>query len=165
MPPSNGVPDRTFRRLAIVAAVATYLLLLTGSTVVASGADGSCHSWPLCGSGFAFDFSGSNAYTMLHRGSVLVIGLLLLHVLSTAVRRWRIVRGMRLIAGAAIVVFVLQVAVGAGSAVTGGALFDGLHVALATLVWAGVLGTALLTLSRADREHQLSRLEVGRTSA
>jgi hypothetical protein len=37
---------------------------------------------------------------MLHRGTVLVVGLLLLHVLSTAVRRWRVrVGGMRPIAG------------------------------------------------------------------
>jgi heme A synthase len=164
MPQSNGVPDLNFRRLAFVAAAATYLLLLTGSSVVASGADNSCNSWPLCGNGFAFDFSGANAFTMLHRGSVLLIGLLLLHVLSTAVRRWRSVQRMGLIAGGAIVVFVLQVAVGAGSAVNGGAFFDGLHVALATLVWAGVLGTALLTLPRADREHELSRLAVGRSS-
>jgi heme A synthase len=165
MPTSQGVFDPNFRRLAFIAAGATYLLLLTGSTVVASGADKSCNSWPICGNGFAFDFSGANAFTMLHRGSVLVIGLLLLHVLSTAVRRWRGVHGMRWMAGGAIVVFVLQVAVGAGSAINGGAFFDGLHVALATLVWAGVLGTALLTLPRADREHEVARLSVDTRSA
>jgi heme A synthase len=165
MPASNGVPDHTFRRLAAVATVATYLLLLTGSTVVASSADDSCNSWPLCGNGFAFDFAGVNAFTMLHRGSVLVIGLLLLHVLWTAVRRWRGVGGMGLIAGGAIAVFLLQVAAGAGSAIVGGGFFDGLHIALATLVWAGVLGTALLTLPRADSEPELSRLAIDRRSA
>jgi heme A synthase len=165
MPASSGVPDRTFRRLAATATAATYLLLLTGSTVVASGADDSCNSWPLCGGGFAFDFTGVNAYTMLHRGSVLVVGLLLLHVLSTAVRRWRIVDGMGLVAGVAIAAFVLQVAVGAGSAIAGGAFFDGLHIALASLVWAGVLGTALLALPRADSERELSHLAVDRRSA
>jgi Uncharacterized protein required for cytochrome oxidase assembly len=165
MPASNGVPDRMFRRLALVATTATFLLLLTGSTVVASGADTRCTSWPLCGNGFAFDFAGVNAFTMLHRGSVLVVGLLLLHVLSTAVRRWRNVDGMGMVAGAAIAVFVLEIAVGAGSAIGAGALFDGLHVALATLVWAGILGTALLTLPRADSEPELSKLAVDRRSA
>ena len=165
MPPSRGVPDPSFRRLAIVATAATYLLLLTGSTVVASEADTSCNSWPLCGNGFALDFSGVSAFTMLHRGSVLVIGLLLLYVLSTAVRRWRSIDGMSVIAGAAIAAFVLQVAVGAGSAVQGGALFDGLHVALATLVWSGVLATTLLAFPRADRQPELSQLAVDRSSA
>src|SRR6202022_1146043 len=37
-PPSSGVVDRYFRRLAALAAGATYVLLLTGSTVVASNA-------------------------------------------------------------------------------------------------------------------------------
>jgi heme A synthase len=165
MPASPGVPDRMFRRLAVVATAATYLLLLTGSTVVASEAGTSCNSWPLCGNGFAFDFAGVNAFTMLHRGSVLVVGLLLLHVLSTAVRRWRNVGGMSMLAGAALAVFVLQVAVGAGSAISGGWFFDGLHIALATLVWAGILGTALLTLPRAESEPELSKLAVDRRSA
>ena len=165
MPPSTGVPDSRFRLLAVVATAATYLLLLTGSTVVASGADDTCHTWPLCGNGFAVDFSGVNAYTMLHRGSVLIIGLLLLHVLSTALRRWGSVSGMRAVAGAAIAAFALQVLVGAGSAVGGGALFDGFHVALATLVWSGVLATTLLALPRADNELELSRLAVDRRSA
>ena len=87
MPASKGVPDLRFRRLAMVAVAATYLLMLTGSTVVASGADTSCKSWPLCANGFVFDFAGVNVFTMLHRGSVLVVGLLLLYVLSTAARR------------------------------------------------------------------------------
>jgi heme A synthase len=165
MPASAGVPNLTFRRLAFGATAATYLLLLTGSTVVASGADNSCNSWPLCGNGFAFDFTGASAFTMLHRGSVLVIGLLLMYVLFTAVRRWRSVDGVRLVARLGIAAFVLQVAVGAGSAINGDGVFDGLHVALATLVWAGVLGTALLALPRADREPELSHLAVDRRSA
>jgi heme A synthase len=165
MPPSAGVPNLNFRRLAVIAAAATYVMMLTGSTVVASSADESCNSWPLCGGGFALDFSGVNAYTMLHRGTVLVVGLLLLHVLSKALMRWRGVKGMGPIAGAAIGALVLQIAVGAGSAVGGGAIFDGLHVAIASLVWSGVLATALLTLPRTDRNVELSRLEVDRRSA
>ncbi len=165
MPASTGVPDLNFRRLAFIATAATYVLMLTGSTVVASGADESCNSWPLCGNGFAFDFTGANAYTMLHRGAVLVVGLLLLHVLSRALMRWRSVPGMGLVAVAAIAAFVLQVAVGAGSAIVGGALFDGLHVALASLVWSGVLATTLLTLPRTDKDLGLSRLTVDRRSA
>lgn len=165
MPASNGAPDLNFRRLAIVATAATYVMMLTGSTVVASGADNSCNSWPLCGEGFAFDFTGANAFTMLHRGAVLVVGLLLLHVLSTAFIRWRSVKGMGPIAIGAIIALVLQIGVGAGSAITGNAVFDGLHVAIGTLVWSGVLATTLLTFPRADKNLELSRLEVDRRSA
>jgi heme A synthase len=165
MPPSNGVADSKFRRLAMAAAAATYLMLLTGSTVVASGADDSCNSWPLCGNGFAFDFAGVNAFTMLHRGSVLVIGLLILHVLSTALRRWGKIDGMAFVAGATIAIFGVQVAVGAGSAIAGGAVFVGFLGGVGALVWAGVLATALLTLPRAEVAGELSSLAIDRSSA
>jgi heme A synthase len=156
MPPANGVTDVGFRRLAATAAGGTYLLLLTGSTVVASGADTTCRSWPLCGSGFTPDFTGTNAFTMLHRGSVLVIGVLMVLFLIRAARR----PGLAPASIATLAVFALQAAVGAGAAVTDGMLFNGLHVALATLVWSGTLVTALLTLPRADRDVQTSRLAV-----
>lgn len=161
MPPSPGISDLRFRRLAAVAAGGTYLLLLTGSTVVASGADTACHSWPLCGSGFTFDFSGFNAFTMLHRGAVLVIGILLVAFLAGAARR----PGLSFAAIATLIVFALQVAVGAGAAFTDAEIFNGFHVALATLVWAGVVATSMLTLPRADRDVEPSRLVIERGPA
>jgi heme A synthase len=164
MPAAPGVVDAGFKRLAVVAAGATYLMLLTGSTVVASKADESCNSWPLCGGGFAFNFSGANAFTMLHRGTVLVVSLLLLHVLTKAVRRWSAVSGMSLIAIGTLVVLALQVMVGAASAITDGALANGLHVALATLLWSGVITTALLTAPRSDRVPAHAPLQVERSA-
>jgi heme A synthase len=164
-PPSAGVPDRTFRRLAAVAVGATYVLLLTGSTVVASGADGGCHAFPLCVGGFTPDFALANAFTMLHRGAVLVIGLFILYVLVGAIRRTGTRSALGMSAIATLVVFAVQVAVGAGAALSDGALFNGLHVAIATLVWAGVLTSALLTLPRTDRKSELTHLAVEKSSA
>jgi protoheme IX farnesyltransferase len=140
-------------------------LLLTGSAVVGSQADQGCHAWPLCGAGLSPDFSGANAFTMLHRGAVLVIGALIVYVAITAIRRWGTRSPAGLSAIATLVVFALQVAVGAAAAVTDGALFNGLHVAIATLVWSAVLTFALLTLARTDRTTELSRLAVERGSA
>jgi heme A synthase len=105
------------------------------------------------------DFGGVTAYTMLHRGAVLVIGLLLLYVLTTALRQWPR-EGIGRWAGVTLVVLVVQIAVGAGAAVTDAAFFNGLHVALATLVFTGVLATALSTLPRADRRPEPARLSV-----
>ena len=161
MPPSPGVPDPRLRRVAAISVGATYLLLLTGSTVVASGADRACRSWPLCGSGLTPDFSGVNAWTMLHRGSVLVIGALLLFVLLRASRQ----RGLRAVSIATLSVLALQVAVGGGAAVTDFGLFNGLHVGLATLVWAGVLTTALLTVPRTDRDAHRSSVAMEKRTA
>jgi heme A synthase len=164
-PPSAGVPDRGFRRLAALATGATYVLLLTGSTVVASNADNTCHTWPLCGSGLAPEFNGASAYTMLHRGAVLLIGLLIVYMLVVAIRRWGVRSAIGRSAVATLAVFAAQIGVGAGSALTDGAFFNGLHVALATLVWAGVLTCAVLTVPRTDRSTELSALVMEKHSA
>ena len=157
LPAATASPDRKL----VLAAAATYGLLLTGSSVVASGADESCHSWPLCGSGFALDFGGANAFTMLHRGAVLGVGVFLIYVLVRAMRS----PALRPVALGTLIVFGLQVAVGAGAAVTNTGLFNGLHVAFATLVWAGTLTLALLTVPRTDRAASLSRLAVEKRPA
>jgi heme A synthase len=173
MPESEGVRDPSFKRLTAIAAAATYVLLLTGSAVVATRADDSCRSWPLCGSGFTFQGSGSDprslivqlwapdAFNMLHRAVVLVIGVLLVYTLIRALRR----PGFGVVASATLIVFVIQVAVGAGAALSNASFFNGLHVALATLVWAGVLTTALLTVPRADHTAEVSQLIVEKSSA
>ena len=148
-------------RLAALGAGATYILLLSGSTVVASGADQGCHAWPLCGAGLSPDLAGANGFTMLHRGAVLLIGIFLAYVLVDAARS----TALRRVAIATLAVFALQVAVGAGAALTDAALFNGLHVAIATLVWAGVLAIALLTLPRTDRAHAIAHLEVNKRPA
>ncbi len=98
---------------------------------------------------------------MLHRGAVLLIGALLVYVMINALRRPR----LAVVASTTLFVFLVQVAVGAGAAVTDAALFNGLHVAIATLVWAGVVTTAVLTLPRADRTAELSQLAVETRSA
>src|SRR5216683_2395513 len=164
-PPAPGMSDRDFRRLTAVVTGLTFVLLLTGSTVVASNADRGCRTWPLCGGGFARDFNGASAYTMLHRGAVLVIGILIVYALVSVLRRSGMQSGIGRSAAATLLVFAVQVAVGAGSAVTDGAFFNGLHVALATLVWSGVLTTALLTLPRADRTAEMTHLTVEKSSA
>src|SRR5579859_257413 len=152
MPTSIGVRDPAFRRLAALATGATFVMLLTGSTVVASSADQRCKTWPLCGNGFTPSFAGVDVFTMLHRGGVLLIGILLVYFLVVAMRR----PGLGAVAIATLVVLGVQVAVGAGAALTDGELFNGLHVAIATLVWAGVLSVALLTLARTDRAPAMS---------
>ena len=159
LPASPGVAS--MRGLSVVGAVATYVLLLTGSTVVASNADQACHAWPLCGGGFTPDFSGVNAFTMLHRGSVLLLGALIVYVAIAGLQK----AGVRPAAVATLIVFALQVAVGAGAALTDGALFNGLHVAIATLVWAGMLSIALLSLPRADASPAMARLAMEKRPA
>ena len=153
MPQSPGMPSASFRRLASAAVAGTYILLLSGSSVVATQSDKTCRSWPVC------DLSSANTFALLHRGVALVAGVLLIVFLVAAYRR-----GLRFFAVATAIVLVLQVAIGAASAITDAAAANGLHVAMATLVWSGVLTTALLALPRADRASESARLQIQKTT-
>jgi heme A synthase len=164
MPAAPGVVDRAFSRVAAIAVAATYVLVMTGSAVVATNADSGCKSWPLCGGGLTPSFAGVDAVTMLHRGTVLIAGLVLVYFCVTAWRRAAAAPGMRLFAGATLIVLGLQVAVGAGAAITDAALANGLHVAMATLLWSGVLTMGLLTLPRADHQPVAVQVRAERTA-
>jgi heme A synthase len=158
-PANSARRDRAFRRLVVAAAAVTYVLLLTGSSVVATDADTVCKAWPLCGAGLQPDFRGLSAYDMLHRISVGVGGLFILHALGSAMRRRRSVPGLGWVAGATAVVFVLQVLAGILVAVTTEvAFFNGLHVALATAVWSGMVAVAALGSLPAGSEERAPSL-------
>jgi heme A synthase len=161
MPESPGVESPAFGRLSLLTVAGTFVLLLSGSSVVASDADLQCHSWPLCGGGFALDFGGVNAFTMLHRGLALLVGALLVYFIWMAVRQCA--RWARIVAVATGVALAAQILVGAAAAVTDGALANGMHVALASLVWGGVCATAILSLPRADRSSVKAHLRIERT--
>ena len=152
MPQSPGIEGASFKRLATAAVAGTYVLLLSGSSVVATQSDETCRSWPVC------DLSSVNTFALLHRGVALVAGVLLIIFLVAAYRR-----GLKFFAVATAFVLMLQVAVGAAAALTDAAAANGLHVAIATLVWSGVLTTALLALPRADRASESARLEMQKT--
>jgi heme A synthase len=145
--PATAFPDRSFARLAVIAGGLTYLMLLTGSSVVATNADLVCKSWPLCGAGLTPDFSGVAFFDMLHRLTVGAVSLLLLYLLSVALRRHRAVPGVGPVAIGTLVLLVAQVALGALVAVTSEQAFlQGAHVALGSAVWAGVVALAVLSL-------------------
>ncbi|HEY8761492.1 MAG TPA: COX15/CtaA family protein [Candidatus Dormibacteraeota bacterium] len=145
--PTAAFPDRSFARLAVLAAGLTYLMLLTGSSVVATSADLVCKSWPLCGGGLSPDFSGVAFFAMLHRLTVGVVSLVLLFLFTSALRRHRNIPGVGLVAAGTLVVLLAQIVLGALVAVTDEQAFlQGGHVMLASAVWAGVVALAVLSL-------------------
>lgn len=137
--------DTGFRRLAVAAAALTYAVALSGSSVVASKADQVCKSWPLCGGGLRPDFAGVDALNMLHRLLAAATGLVILFVVLCALRRYRSVPGLTLLAaGTGVLLLVQGFVLGPGVAITDdNPFFNGFHVAVATLVWTGAFLMAL----------------------
>ena len=144
--PRTAIPaDRGLVRLARTAAGGTYLLILSGSLVVGSGASGSCSAWPLCGGGFSLAFDGYPAIQLLHRGLAAAVGLLIIVSLLALLNRYREQRAVRATVALTLAALAFQVAVGAAVVTLHlPAALRGLHLALASAVWAGTVVLSVL---------------------
>ncbi len=142
---SAGGSDSRPAWLARAAAGGTFLLILSGSLVVGSGASGSCGAWPLCGGGFSLAFDGYPAIQLLHRGLAAAIGVLIIVSLFALLNRYRVERAVRATVALTLAALAFQVAVGAAVVTLHlPAALRGLHLALASAVWAGTVVLAVL---------------------
>ncbi|MEA2636132.1 MAG: heme o synthase [Chloroflexota bacterium] len=140
-----GAADRPSRRRAVWAAGGTYVLIVSGSLVVGSGASGACNAWPLCGGGFSLAFDGLPAIQLLHRGIAGVIGLLIILSLTSVLARHRRHPAVRATVALTLAALAFQVAVGAAVVTLRlPAALRGLHLALASAVWAGTVILAVM---------------------
>ena len=141
--------ERRAAPLAALAAVATYVLALSGALIVETGSSGGCDGWPLCGGGFRLPTSQIDVIDMAHRFVAGIVVLLIGGTMAVVVRRHRGDGGLRLATIAVCAVVVMQVA--AGALVVDLRLPAGLqalHIALASALWAAVVIVAGLTRSR-----------------
>ena len=132
-------------RLSGVAVGATYLLALSGALVVDQGAGAACAGWPLCGNGFQFTSGQYADINLLHR---LVAGIVVV-VLGYSMMRMRRTRpgdrALRLATLSVTLLIVAQVAAGAVLVDTRlPAAVRGVHLALASALWACVVMSAVL---------------------
>src|SRR5436305_9692072 len=145
MPTAAGAVDTQSVARAQGAAAGTYLLILSGSLVIGSGARGACDAWPLCGGGFRFAAEGSPAIQLLHRGVAAVIGLLVVLSLLSVLARHRREPAVRATVALTLAALAFQVAVGAAVVTLHlPAALRGLPLALASAVWSGTVVLAVL---------------------
>lgn len=160
----SGAPPKA--RLAAAAAVLTYLVLLSGSNVVAQGAASACKGWPLCGGGLGFSLpqTGLAAVNVLHR---LGVGALILLIGATVPIVRKVHRGdsAMLWTGIAVnVLLLLQIIAGAVLVEANVPTFiQGIHLALASALWASVVLLALLARRPSTSLARVEEPEVVRT--
>ena len=145
LPGSTGQRTDAFStRWALTAAAGTFLLIVSGSLVVGSGASGACNAWPLCGGGFTLSFDGSPSIQLLHRAVAALIGLVIVVAMLSVLGRQRRVAAVRATIALTLAALAFQVAVGAAVvALHLPPILRALHLALASAVW---VGTVILTV-------------------
>jgi heme A synthase len=129
--PGAAVPAFLYGSLA-----AAFLIVVSGAYVVGSGAGSACTSWPLCG---AATRTASTDTHFLHRVVVLLASVVILRAVHFAQRRWR-GTPLATIAYLVAAAFLLEVAIGAAQVLSGlPQALRASHLAVATLVWSGVV--------------------------
>lgn len=125
-------------------ALATYVLLISGSYATMAGASGACNDWPLC-QGEIFKSGLLPAIHMSHRYLVLFVGLLTLTTIIVAWRQRTNRKDLALVSVVGGALFLIQIVVGAVTVWSGlSAEMRALHLAIASLVWISLAALALL---------------------
>ena len=152
-----------FPLLAGIAALATYLLILSGSYVTATpGALAACPQWPLC-DGSIWPSGGLQAIHMLHRLVAAVVGLFLIYTLYRGYKlgMGRLADGgasLMFLSAAGIIVFLTQVFIGALAIWSNFPVaIRAYHIGLATAIWGIIVAVSLLSLTRGSDSQVLPR--------
>ena len=143
---------RSFTRLAWVATLVIFLLILSGGATSTSGAALACWEWPACGNGKLIpDRTGLYTWINLSHRVTALIGLAVVAaVLVTALRR-PAERAVRRLAIGAAVIIAVQILLGGAYVLTDGeAWLSAAHLGTAALLWAFLLAIALLARKPAE---------------
>ena len=158
--PARPDADRRAVRWTRLAAGGTFVLVLSGSLVVGSGASASCQAWPLCGGGYSLAFEGAASIQLLHRAAAALIGLLVLVGMLLVLRRHPSDARVRSTVALSLTALALQLAVGAAVVTLHlPPMLRGLHLALAAAVWSGTVVLAVIA-ARLPAAGELSAVDV-----
>ncbi|MBJ7610141.1 MAG: heme A synthase [Candidatus Dormibacteraeota bacterium] len=109
-------PSRAFRRLTALTAIATYLLIVAGGVVRVSGSGLGCgdkDQWPFCHGQWLPPLEQTALIEFTHRWIATVAGILVVVLATWAWLRYRHVRHIRIGASAVVLLYILQIALGA----------------------------------------------------
>ncbi|MFP4625043.1 MAG: heme o synthase [Natronomonas sp.] len=138
---------RRFPTLLAASVIGVYVLVVVGATASLGDAAAACSQWPSCHEGASLS-DPSVLVALGHRIVAAIVGLL---IIATAVSGWSEARPrVRAALAAALVLYPVQVALGAVISIGGGA--EGLHLAIAMSIF-GLLVVALAWELEPDTDY------------
>jgi len=146
--------DRYYFNALITVGIATLLLLISGVLLKTSGAASACLSWPLCeGRMFSQFTNPSIGLNLLHRFSVLVVGIVTMGLVLQTRRNYKEHRQLVQWSNIVTALFLAQVGVGALYAIIPATVWINLlHLSLSVAMWGGVVVLATIFYF-ADKPH------------
>ncbi|EMA27335.1 heme o synthase [Halobiforma nitratireducens] len=153
------IDRRRFGDLLGATAIAAYLLIALGTAVSTTGSGSSCTTWPSCSTDWTIGpMTGEALLFWSHRAAALLAGVL---VVSTALAAWRLDVDWRVKAGVAValVLFPVQVALGAMLVVGGSTLVSVAHLLFAMVIFGGLLGALIVALENRALEDAGERAD------
>ena len=142
-----GNQDR-FPLLALIAGVALFGLLMSGSYVTVSGSTGACLDWPLC-QGDVIPDHKLQIIHMAHRLVAAFVGLFVLYTVHQGFLGRHRAREIRYLCLAVAAIFLIQVASGAAAVLQDfPQSIRSLHLALATATWGTLASVAIISQTK-----------------
>ncbi|WP_226483298.1 heme o synthase [Natrinema amylolyticum] len=150
-----------FANLLATTTIAAYVLVALGTAVSTTDGAATCATWPSCSTDLALGpLSVESLLFWGHRVAALVAGLLVV-ASGLATRQIGVGRRVRGLVGCAVILFPVQVALGAVLVVGGPAAANGLHLALAMIIFACLLVALVCVLEDSARERTDTARETG----
>jgi protoheme IX farnesyltransferase len=159
--PQNALSQKVdrIRYLLLAAAITTFLLMIAGTIVRASGAGQACPDWPTCYGQFGIPDTVQAQIQVAHRGLALLAALLTWAAAFWAVRGYARIRWITipLLVGSVIMLF--ESLIGSLSILKdAGFLVTTLHMALAMLAFGSTLLATVTAFILHDRPDHSGRL-------
>lgn len=141
-----------YRGLVALGTLATFGLIAIGAEVRGTGAGPACPGFPSCG-GAWLPPNWLGQLHMIHRLAAVIVGLLVIGVVVQTWRMYSQAGALKLVAGVTALAFLAQFAVGIAQVTIGLApALRALHLALATVLWGGLVTLATLTFYPTAKE-------------
>ncbi|MFC6717817.1 heme o synthase [Natrialbaceae archaeon GCM10025810] len=146
---------RRFADLLATTTIAAYVLVALGTAVSTTDGAATCATWPSCATDETVaSLAGGTLLFWGHRAAALVTGLLVI-ASGLAVRRADVGRRVAGLVGLALLLFPVQVVLGAAIVVGGPAALDGVHLVLAMVIFACLLAALVRTLEDGTRARSM----------
>ncbi|QCW03655.1 heme o synthase [Natrinema pallidum] len=149
---------RRFADVLAATVIAAYVLVALGTAVSTTDSAAACSAWPTCATDpIVGSATGDTLLYWGHRAAALVAGCLVL-ASGFAARRVEVGRRVTGLVGCALVLFPVQVLLGATIAVGGPSIAGPIHLALAMAIFACLLVALVFTLEDGTLEAEPGRM-------